>query len=556
MAEEESVQVEEGPFPVHKWDQGLFEQITRDFQFPPEWDAHYPRQGQTAADAPPGYITLFEDVFLQGNFQLPATESMASILHFYGFHISRMSPAGMVRVRQFEFLCRSQGMEPTVEKFRAFYHLIRNIGFYSFGNRGAFKKILIGPPKSFHDWKMKFFFIREEVMPIAMIFHDSDKIDKEELPIPKGADWYMNLLAMPNRIFGEQVLVAAQMSDKWPETSEEVPVLKFNDEEPYWYEHIKGNFLYPPAGVFANPPSTTEGVQLPKPRPLRGMTSAGKEILFLSSEESTSKKVTVDTGATSKKGESSRASAATHDKGTLRFRQSNLEDYVVASDSLEGLSRIGEKKKSSAAASKSFGSAWSRAPKSGATPSSIPVDEEEEEAAKLITKKRSREETAAGSKPAQKVVGTALKRAPEKFKDTGGEKPKEPAAKKTKFIIKPPRTSEKEAGTETAATTRHDEAQGLEVVYITELNQPFKEKEPEVLKPKEPEVATHGDTSVAAGGAGAGGSGEGGQKGEGNKWVMPQTPIGPKDTLGDIYYKTYTEEARGDAPHQHVWGLK
>ncbi|MFS8006755.1 hypothetical protein Hanom_Chr14g01252901 [Helianthus anomalus] len=36
---------------------------------------------------------------------------------------------------------------------------------------------------------------------------------------------------------------------------------------------------------------------------------------------------------------------------------------------------------------------------------------------------------------------------------------------------------------------------------------------------------------------------------------MPQTPIGPKDTLGDISYKTYTEEACGDAPHQAPWGL-
>ncbi|KAF5810981.1 hypothetical protein HanRHA438_Chr04g0185661 [Helianthus annuus] len=219
----------------------------------------------------------------------------------------------------------------------------------------------------------------------------------------------MNLLATPNRIFGEQVLVAAQMSDKWPETSEEVPVLEFNGEEaqlyqaafptfggsmgvrplrsgePYWYKQIKGNFLFPSAGIFANPPFATEGALLPKPRPLRGKTSAGKEILFLSSEESVgssqeelsswstifagvlrdlgidpeerakkaptkkkTKKVTIYTGGTSKKGGSSRAAAA-HDKGTLRFRQSNLEDYVVASDSLEGLSRIGEKKKSSAA---------------------------------------------------------------------------------------------------------------------------------------------------------------------------------------------------------------
>ncbi|KAM0056928.1 hypothetical protein Hdeb2414_s0006g00224281 [Helianthus debilis subsp. tardiflorus] len=37
---------------------------------------------------------------------------------------------------------------------------------------------------------------------------------------------------------------------------------------------------------------------------------------------------------------------------------------------------------------------------------------------------------------------------------------------------------------------------------------------------------------------------------------MPQTPIGPEDTLGDIYYKIYTEEARGDAPYQAPWGLK
>ncbi|KAM0046104.1 hypothetical protein Hdeb2414_s0009g00312021 [Helianthus debilis subsp. tardiflorus] len=152
---------------------------------------------------------------------------------------------------------------------------------------------------------MKFFFIREEVMSIAMIFQESDRIEKKELPILKTADWYMHLLALPNRIFGEQVLVAAAMSDKWPERSEEVPVLMFNGEaaqlyqavfptfggamgvrpleagEVYWFEQIKANFLYPPAGAFA-----TEGAQLPKPRPLRGVTSARKEILYLSSEES------------------------------------------------------------------------------------------------------------------------------------------------------------------------------------------------------------------------------------------------------------------------------
>ncbi|KAF5787864.1 hypothetical protein HanXRQr2_Chr10g0457651 [Helianthus annuus] len=126
MAEEhvEDNPGEEGPVPVLRWDLGLFEQIVRSFRFPPEWDARYPAQNQTAADAPPGYITLYEDFFLQGNFRLPATNFMGNILHFYNFHISQMSPPGMVRVRHFEFLYRAHGIEPTVEKFRCKTQLI------------------------------------------------------------------------------------------------------------------------------------------------------------------------------------------------------------------------------------------------------------------------------------------------------------------------------------------------------------------------------------------------------------------------------------------------
>ncbi|KAM0056929.1 hypothetical protein Hdeb2414_s0006g00224291 [Helianthus debilis subsp. tardiflorus] len=308
-----------------------------------------------------------------------------------------------------------------------------------------------------------------------MIFHSSDVIEREELPIPKGADWYVKLIATPNRIFGENVLVAAQMSDQWLEDSTEVPVLKFQDREAhlyqvafpnfggsmgvrplesgeqYWYERIKGHFLYPSAGAFANPPSATECAHLPNPRPIRGVTSGGKEILYLSSEESVgsstgelsswsnifagmlrdlgidpeekkkkpSKKkkkvITIDPEPTSKKGGSSRATTGASEKGTLRFWQSNLEDYVLASDSLEGLSRIGEKK-SSAAGSRSSGSAGSRNPDAGATPSSIALDEEDEEeeqeeedpALKLVSRKRSREEVAVEPKVAQKAEGVPV----------------------------------------------------------------------------------------------------------------------------------------------------
>ncbi|KAF5806188.1 hypothetical protein HanRHA438_Chr05g0227561 [Helianthus annuus] len=114
---------------------------------------------------------------------------MAHILQYFGFHIYQMNPPRMVRVRHFEFLCRDHDIEPTVERFRVFYQLIQNMGFYSFGSRGGAKKILLNPPKNFHDWKQKFFFIREEVMPIAMTFRPwSEVIEKEELAIPKKDD--------------------------------------------------------------------------------------------------------------------------------------------------------------------------------------------------------------------------------------------------------------------------------------------------------------------------------------------------------------------------------
>ncbi|MFS7986678.1 hypothetical protein Hanom_Chr11g01013131 [Helianthus anomalus] len=208
-------------------------------------------------------------------------------------------------------------------------------------------------------------------------------------------------------------------------------VRPLGDNEVLWYERIKNSFLYPPAGIFANPPTATEGAQLPKPRPLRGVTSVGKEILYLSSEES--------------------------------IGSSNEE--------LSSWSNIfaGEKKKSNATASKSSGSAGSRAPESGTTPSSLHEEDEEEEVeeegTRLVTRKRSCEETTVGdTPPAQKAAATqpigkqgrlrslykfspeVLKKAAEKVKVHELKKAKEPELKETKFVTIPPKTNtEKEA---------------------------------------------------------------------------------------------------------------
>ncbi|KAJ0735597.1 hypothetical protein HanPI659440_Chr11g0433911 [Helianthus annuus] len=67
-----------------------------------------------------------------------------------------------------------------------------------------------------------------------------------------------------------------------------------------------------------------------------------------------------------------------------------------------------------------------------------------------------------------------------------------------------------------------------------------------VISTREPGSSIHKEKSAAAGGAGPGDAGG----------FVLQSPIGPKDTVGDLYYKTYMEEARGNAPHQAPWGLK
>ncbi|MFS7961294.1 hypothetical protein Hanom_Chr08g00713271 [Helianthus anomalus] len=231
----------------------------------------------------------------------------------------------------------------------------------------------------------------------------------------------MRLMATPNRVFGEQVLVVAGISDKWPARSKEVPVIMFNGEgmfpyflvqsafptfggamgvrllgdgEVFWYEQIQDNFMYPPAGSFASPPTAIEDAHLPKPRPLRGVTSARKEILYLSSEESVGSSneeqsswskifagVLRDLGIDDEEKKNKKVAM----KKVASKKKVNVEASVTSKKARGGHATVdipqkGEMPKSrAAAASRSLGSARSRAPKSGATPSSICEEEEEKE---------------------------------------------------------------------------------------------------------------------------------------------------------------------------------
>ncbi|KAM0049765.1 hypothetical protein Hdeb2414_s0008g00289761 [Helianthus debilis subsp. tardiflorus] len=85
---------------------------------------------------------------------------MADLLQYYKIHISQLSPLGMVRARPFEYFFWSQKIEPTIEHFLRFYQLQAQLGFYSFLARWGAKRILVVPPKSFNEWKSKFFYIK------------------------------------------------------------------------------------------------------------------------------------------------------------------------------------------------------------------------------------------------------------------------------------------------------------------------------------------------------------------------------------------------------------
>ncbi|KAF5755716.1 hypothetical protein HanXRQr2_Chr17g0805891 [Helianthus annuus] len=239
------------------------------------------------------------------------------------------------------------------------------------------------------------------------------------------------------------------MIDQWAPDSKDVPILKLGDQEvqlyqatfatfggvigsrplkageQYWYDQIKGYFMYPVADVFTDPPTSTEGV----------LRDLGIDPEDKKKKPMRKKKVqALDPEVTSKGVGSSRATTSAADKG---------------------------EKKHGAGGSKSSGSAGSCNPDAGTTPSSAAHEEgdeeevEEEPAVKLI-RKRSRE-AALGASVLSKPGGVptigkkatcalftgfllATKKTPEK-KSVVFMEPSEPALKKPKITVKPFKTS-------------------------------------------------------------------------------------------------------------------
>ncbi|KAJ0693236.1 hypothetical protein HanPI659440_Chr15g0594901 [Helianthus annuus] len=144
----------------------------------------------------------------------------AEVLTKYDLHISQINALGLPRVTHFEFICRANRIEPTFEMFNVFYTVTYTGGFYSFNSRtGSVIPCSSNPPKSLHDWKQKFFYIRRGVIPVHMHYlAGSEGIPKVSVIAGFAQQaWYKKVTEKATSIsqLDEMALVGAGMSLLW-----------------------------------------------------------------------------------------------------------------------------------------------------------------------------------------------------------------------------------------------------------------------------------------------------------------------------------------------------
>ncbi|MFS7922800.1 hypothetical protein Hanom_Chr03g00253241 [Helianthus anomalus] len=250
-------------------------------RFRPEWGAQFPTQNSTALDAPPGYITLYAAFFREGNFRLPITKFTVEVLTNYRLHISQINALGLPQITHFEFICKTNRIEPTFEMFNVFYYVSYTGEFYSFNSRtGGVSPCSTNPPKSLHDWKHKFFYIRRGVIPIDMHYREESKgIPRVNVSINfSDEEWYKvltrRLLLFPNLkrgrwwgwhehvvgpsnprgipVYGYQGKVGYCLLNVLdPKAAGAMVEAILPEGKPVWLDQIRDRFLHPTSDSFA-----------------------------------------------------------------------------------------------------------------------------------------------------------------------------------------------------------------------------------------------------------------------------------------------------------------
>ncbi|MFS8024104.1 hypothetical protein Hanom_Chr16g01459321 [Helianthus anomalus] len=244
---------------------------------------------------PLGYMTLYAAFFREGNFRLPMMKFIGEVLTRYGLHISQINANGLLRVTHFEFIFRAQRLVPAVDMFNVFYYVTYTGGSFNYRTANVLP-CSKDPPKSFHDWKNKFFYIRRGVIPIDMHYRSEGE------GVPKmvigdsyaDRDLYKTLTRVPTAIFQleEKALVATGgyivMNVLDPEVGGEITARLLPEGDKPWVDQIRDNFLHPSSESLNAYIATPLGACLPVSiKPQVGKPPARDEAILLSSEEST-----------------------------------------------------------------------------------------------------------------------------------------------------------------------------------------------------------------------------------------------------------------------------
>ncbi|MFS8013381.1 hypothetical protein Hanom_Chr14g01332261 [Helianthus anomalus] len=344
-----------GSLPVLKRSKHYFDNLMLSLQMPQVFGAIYPQEGDTGADAPAGYITLWAEFFYDGNLRLPITVFVADILEYYKIHISQLSPFGMFRIRNFEYTFHALGLAVTVENFRRFYQLTVNTGFFSFNQRYGSTKLMT-PPKGITKWKTKFFYVRTFAVYARMSFRDVNvAVDDEDIPVATAetVDWFSRLrpielkrldnnqlwllrmmLTRPDRKArpvlrensGETVVGLWRMSE--PDFEGRVALVPCELRDGFNLE-ILNNFRVDARAVMDAPMPVGQGV-------LRDLGRFEKRIPKKHAEKKHVKKPVQGRGKGRTEG-SVAPPLVSQAAGTYRSSYRRYTDYVVVSDTLEGL---------------------------------------------------------------------------------------------------------------------------------------------------------------------------------------------------------------------------
>ncbi|KAJ0950255.1 hypothetical protein HanPSC8_Chr02g0046101 [Helianthus annuus] len=329
--DEDDVDVAGGGLPVLKWSKGGFKTLMTTVQMADEWDATYPQEGDTGADAPAGYITLWADFFNDGNLRLPVTVFVAEVLE------------------NFEYTFRAHGLPITVENFRRFYQLTVNTGFFSFTQRHGSLKLMT-PPKGVTGWKKKFFYVKACAVYASMSFRNVNVgVSDEDIPVAtaKTVDWFSRLRPIELKKLDNNQLWVLRMMLTRPDRKAR-PVLReksgarFRGRVELIAVELKKGFNLEIVSNFRVP--TRAMLEAPVPGDARAvLADLGKFEKRISKKHAEKKPVKKTTRGRGKgRAEGSVApSSVSEAAGTYRSCYRGYTDYVVVTNTLEGLGVIG-----------------------------------------------------------------------------------------------------------------------------------------------------------------------------------------------------------------------